>query len=97
MPKSPQAKSATTPPNPFKPFGDDVRFVCLGDTQPELAPNLADLCLKHGADVSKATKLPFPNGSVALMATKRGELPNHLYIGEAAYAVFMAWIDGGLL
>jgi len=84
----------TAPFNPFQPFGVGVRIACIDG---ELFANHADLCKKHGVELSKASKLPFPNGSVALMATKSGALPNHVYIGEAAYAVFMAWVEGGAL
>jgi len=81
----------TTPQNPFHPFGDDVRVACIDG---ELFANHADICSKYGVDAKETSKLPFPNGSIAMLATPQCQRPSNLYIGEAAYPILMSRIDG---
>ena len=80
------------PFNPFQPFGDNVRFSCIGlPNKPGLAAHLGDLCKQNGVAYSDAVALDFPNGSLAIIGM--GEV----YLCADAYAVFVAWVEGGAL
>jgi len=85
----PVMKPQSQPVDIFQPFGEGVRFTCVGR---ELVANLEDLCSCHGVPYLEAKGLKYPNGSVAMLPNKEGGFANHLYLGEGAFAVFMAWV-----
>jgi len=81
--------SQSQPFNPFHPFGEGVRIACIDS---ELFANLEDLCSCHGVPYIDSKPLEYPNGTVAMLSNEEGGFPNHLYLGEGAFAVFMAWV-----
>jgi len=85
----PVMKTQSQPVNIFQPFGEGVRFACVGR---DLVANLKDLCTCHDVPYLEAKGLKYPNGSVSLLSNENGGLPNHLYLGEGAFGVFMAWV-----
>jgi len=79
----------------FHPFGKSVRIGCYPTGHGmEILPNLEDLCALHGVSFDASRGLAYPAGSFAILPVVRGKKEHGCYLTEAAYAVFMAWVEG---